>query len=103
MPALLKPMTLALCLATLSGAALAGPTCSPSDERARILASASPGNLHRDWKGGNQVGYGWSLQVDRSVRDAAGTEYYVGDLYDTNGHLATRKVFVVEREWDCGP
>jgi hypothetical protein len=103
MPALLKPMTLALCLATLSGAALAGPTCSPSDERARILASASTGNLHRDWKGGNRVGYGWSLQVDRSVRDASGTEYYVGDLYDTNGHLATRKVFVVEREWDCGP
>lgn len=103
MPALLKPMTLALCLATISSAALAGPTCSPSDERARILSSASPGNLHRDWRGPNQVGYGWSLQVERSVRDASGTEYYVGDLYDTRGHLSTRKVFVVEREWDCGP
>ena len=100
---MLKTMMLALSFAALSGAALAGPTCSPSDERARILASASPGNLHRDWRGGNQVGYGWSLQVERSVRDAAGTEYFVGDLYDTRGQLATRKVYVVEREWDCGP
>ena len=53
--------------------------------------------------GGKQVGYGWSLQVERSAHDAAGTEYYVGDLYDANGSLATRKVFVIEREWDCGP
>ena len=22
---------------------------------------------------------------------------------DANGSLATRKVFVIEREWDCGP
>lgn len=100
---MLKPTTLALCLSVLPGAALAGPTCSPSDARARILASASPDAPHRDWRGGNQVGYGWSLQVERSVRDAAGTEYYVGDLYDTRGQLATRKVFVVEHEWDCGP
>ena len=38
--------------------ALAGPTCSPSDERARILASASPANIHSDWKAPNHVGYG---------------------------------------------
>ena len=98
-----KLALIASALTVVAVPALAGPTCSPSDERARILASASTGNLHRDWKGGNRVGYGWSLQVDRSVRDAAGTEYYVGDLYDPNGSLATRKVFVIERQWDCGP
>ena len=84
-------------------AAMAGPTCSPSDDSARILSAASPANIHRDWKAPNHVGYGWSLQVERSVRDASGTEYYQGDLYDTRGQLSTRKVFVVEREWDCGP
>lgn len=84
-------------------AALAGPTCSPSDDKARILSAASPGAVHRNWQGGKQVGYGWSLQVERSAHDAAGIGYYVGDLYDQNGNLATRKVFVIEREWDCGP
>ncbi len=98
-----KLALIASALTAAAAPALAGPTCSPSDENARILASASPANIHRDWKAPNHVGYGWSLQVDRSVRDAAGTEYYVGDLYDTRGQLSTRKVFVVEREWDCGP
>lgn len=96
-------MPLALCLAALATPALAGPTCAPSDSSARILASASPTNLHRDWRAPNHVGMGWSLQVARSVRDAAGSEYYVGDLYDTRGQLATRNVFVIEGEWDCGP
>ena len=83
--------------------ALAGPTCSPSDDNARILSGPSMGAAHPNWQNGKQVGYGWSLQVARSAHDAAGTEYYVGDLYDPNGSLATRKVFVIEREWDCGP
>lgn len=89
-------------LVVAPAAAMAGPTCSPSDASARILDSASPTAIHRAWQG-RQVGYGWSLQVERSAHDAAGTEYYVGDLYDTNGRLSTRKVFVVESEWDCGP
>jgi hypothetical protein len=83
-------------------AAMAGPTCSPSDDSARILSAASPTAIHRSWQG-KRVGYGWSLQVERSAHDATGTEYYVGDLYDTNGQLTTRKVFVIESEWDCGP
>ncbi|MGO4173426.1 hypothetical protein [Bosea sp. TAF32] len=94
---------IACALLLAPAAALAGPTCSPSDESARILSAASPSAVHRAWQGGKQVSYGWSLQVERSTRDAAGTEYYVGDLFDANGHLATRKVFVMEREWDCGP
>ncbi|MGO4404137.1 hypothetical protein AB4Z10_07700 [Bosea sp. RAF48] len=85
------------------GAAIAGPTCSPSSDTARILSAASPSAIHRSWQGGKQLGYGWSLQVERSTRDATGTEYYVGDLYDADGHLSTRKVFAVESEWDCGP
>ncbi|MCU4180910.1 hypothetical protein [Bosea sp. BH3] len=99
----MKKTALIVCgLLLAPAAAMAGPTCSPSDSSAKILGAASPTAIHRAWQG-KQVGYGWSLQVDRSAHDADGTEYYVGDLYDTNGHLSTRKVFVIEREWDCGP
>ena len=100
----MKQTALIFCGLLLAPAtALAGPTCSPGSDSARILSAASPSAIHRNWQGGKQLGYGWSLQVERSTRDAAGTEYYVGDLYDPNGHLATRKVFAVESEWDCGP
>ena len=100
----MQKTALILCgLALAPAAALAGPTCSPSDDKARILSGPSASAVHRNWQGGKQVGYGWSLQVERSAHDAAGTEYYIGDLYDPNGSLATRKVFVIEREWDCGP
>ena len=100
----MQKTALLLCgLGLAPAAALAGPTCSPSDDKARILSGPSASAVHRSWQGGKQVGYGWSLQVERSAHDAAGTEYYVGDLYDANGSLATRKVFVIEREWDCGP
>ncbi|MBN9454463.1 MAG: hypothetical protein J0I42_21205 [Bosea sp.] len=100
----MQKTALILCgLVLFSTAALAGPTCSPSDDNARILSGPSADTPHRNWQNGKRVGYGWSLQVERSAHDAAGTEYYVGDLYDPNGSLATRKVFVIEREWDCGP
>lgn len=100
----MRKTALALCcLAAVSTPALAGPTCSPSDDSARILASASPANLHRDYRGNNHIGLGWSLQVERTTRDTAGTEYYVGDLYSPTGELAKRNVFALEREWDCGP
>lgn len=99
----MRKTALALCcLAAVSTPALAGPTCSPSNDSVRILASASPNNLHRDYRG-NPVGTGWSLQVERSTHDAAGTEYYVGDLYSPTGELAKRNVFAIESEWDCGP
>jgi hypothetical protein len=91
------------CLAVLSTQAHAGPTCSPSDDSARILSAASRSAVHRDWRGGKHVGYGWSLQVDKSTRDATGTSYYVGDLYAADGSLSQRNVFVIENEWDCGP
>ncbi len=94
---------IACTLAAASTHAAAGPTCSPSEDSARILSSASPNAIHRDWRGANRVGMGWSLQVEREARDAAGTSYYVGDLYDTRGQLANRNVFVIESEWDCGP
>ncbi|CAM5222510.1 hypothetical protein ARD30_07360 [Bosea thiooxidans] len=100
----MKKTALIFCgLLLAPAAALAGPTCSPGRDNARILSAASPSAIHRSWQGGKQLGYGWSLQVERSTRDAAGTEYYVGDLYDPNGQLATRKIFAVESEWDCGP
>lgn len=98
-----KAILVALSILSLSTPALAGPTCSPSYDRARILASASTGDVHPTWRGGKHVGYGWSLQVKRNARDDAGTSYYVGDLYDTRGQLSTRNAFVIENEWDCGP
>ena len=101
---MLKPALIACGLAaSICLPAVAGPTCSPSDETARILSSASPDAIHRNWRGGRHVGYGWSLQVDRNARDGAGNAYYVGDLYAADGSLSQRHVFVIETEWDCGP
>ncbi len=94
---------IACCLAAAPTAAFAGPTCSPSDGRARILASASPDDASRARPGASHVGPGWSLQVERETRDAAGTSYYVGNLYDPSGNLSRRRVFAIEAEWDCGP
>ncbi len=99
-----KTLTLiAACLCLGATQALAGPTCSPSDASAQILGSATLGDIHPAWKSGKHVGYGWSLQVRRNVQDEGGVTYYVGDLYDTHGKLATRNVFAVDNEWDCGP
>lgn len=100
---MIRTALIAGCLLAASTPVLAGPTCSPSDDSVRILASASPNNLHRDYRGPNHVGLGWSLQVERSTHDASGTEYYIGDLYSPTGELAKRNVFAIEREWDCGP
>lgn len=98
-----KLALIAVCLGLSATAALAGPTCSPSDSSAQILASATLGDIHPAWRGGKHVGYGWSLQVRRNVQDEGGVTYYVGDLYDTHGKLATRNIFAVDKEWDCGP
>ena len=81
---------------------LAGPTCSPSDASAQILASATIGDVHPAFAR-KRVGYGWSLQVKREDHDDAGMTYYVGDLHDAQGKLSTKNVFVLENEWDCGP
>lgn len=81
---------------------LAGPTCSPSDASAQILASATIGDTHPGFAH-KHVGYGWSLQVKREDHDDAGMSYYVGDLYDAQGKLSTRNVFALKNEWDCGP
>lgn len=98
----MKTLLIAACLVAGTLPALAGPTCSPSDSRAKILGSATIDDIHPAWHG-RKVGYGWSLQVKREDHDDAGMTYYVGDLYDTNGKLATRNVFALDREWDCGP
>lgn len=82
--------------------AFAGPTCSPGDSKAQILGSATIGDVHPAWHG-KHVGYGWSLQVKREDHDDAGMTYYVGDLYDAHGKLATRNVFALDSEWECGP
>jgi len=98
-----KLALIASALTVAATPALAGPTCSPSDDRAQILASATIGDVHPAWRGNKRVGYGWSLQVRRNAHDDAGITYYVGDLYDTRGQLSTRNVFAVDSEWDCGP
>lgn len=82
--------------------ALAGPTCSPGDPSAQILSSATIGDTHPGFVH-KRVAYGWSLQVKREDHDDAGMTYYVGDLYDAQGRLSARNVFVLENEWDCGP
>lgn len=94
---------IAAALAAGTMQALAGPTCSPSDSSAQILGSATIDDIHPAWRNGRKVGYGWSLQVRRNDHDDAGITYYVGDLYDPRGQLATRNVFAVEDQWDCGP
>jgi hypothetical protein len=94
------PLSLALVLC--AAPALAGPTCSPADSSAQILASATIDDVHPDWRS-RKVGYGWSVQVRRDAHDDAGITYHVGDLYDTRGKLAARNVFIVEHQWDCGP
>ncbi|WP_332684666.1 hypothetical protein [Bosea sp. (in: a-proteobacteria)] len=98
-----KAILVAASIMTISTPALAGPTCSPGDDRAQILASATIGDVHPAWRGGKRVGYGWSLQVRRNAHDDAGITYHVGDLYDTRGKLSTRNVFAIDSEWDCGP
>lgn len=98
-----KPLLIAALIACGVAPALAGPTCSPSGSSAQILASATIDDVHPAWRGGKKVGYGWSLQVRRQDHDDAGTTYYVGDLYDTRGQLATRNIFAIEDQWDCGP
>jgi hypothetical protein len=100
----LKKTALILCGLMLSPAtALAGQTCSPSHDDARILSGPSEETAHRDWPEGRQLAYGWSLRVERSEQGEDGGEYHVGDLYDADGKLVTRDVFVHEHEWDCGP
>ncbi|MEZ2406676.1 hypothetical protein AB6806_07665 [Bosea sp. RCC_152_1] len=98
----MRTLLIAACLVAGTLPALAGPTCSPSDSRAQILGSASIGAIHPAWHS-RKVGYGWSLQVKREDHDDAGMTYYVGDLYDTTGKLATRNVYALDSEWDCGP
>ncbi len=90
-------------LVASAGPVLAGPTCSPSDDGARIPAAPSLDAIHRDWRAPNRIGQGWSLQVERSTHDAAGTAYYLGDLYSPRGAVTHRRVYVIENEWDCGP
>ncbi|MCO5091157.1 hypothetical protein [Bosea sp. (in: a-proteobacteria)] len=100
----MKKTALILCGLVLAPAtALAGPTCSPSHDDARVLSGPSADSPHKDWQEGKSFGFGWSLQVGRNAKDKDGTGYYVGDLYDPTGKLATRNVFVIEQEWDCGP
>lgn len=96
--------TLLAVAALLAGTAplLAGPTCSPGDPSAQILASARIGDVHPAFSH-KRVAYRWSLQVKREDHDDAGMTYYVGDLYDAQGKLSTKNVFVLENEWDCGP
>lgn len=98
----MRTLLIAACLAAGTLPALAGPTCSPSDSRTKILGSATIDDIHPAWRS-KKVGYGWSLQVKREDHDDAGMTYYVGDLYDTNGKLATRNVYALDSEWDCGP
>ncbi len=98
----MKTLLIAACLAGSALPALAGQTCSPGSSRAQILGSATIGDIHPAWHG-KHVGYGWSLQVRHEDHDDAGMTYYVGDLYDTNGKLATRNVYALDSEWDCGP
>jgi hypothetical protein len=94
-------LTIAAALFTTT-CAFAGPTCSPSDASAQILASATIGDVHPAFTH-KRVAYGWSLQVKREDHDDAGMTYYVGDLFDAQGKLSTKNVFVLENEWDCGP
>ena len=96
-----SPLAAALLLAGIAPA-VAGPTCSPSDSSVQILASATIGDVHPAFAH-KRVAYGWSLQVRHEDHDDAGMTYYVGDLYDAQGKLSTKNVFVLENEWDCGP
>lgn len=98
----MRSLLVAAALMAGTASALAGPTCSPGDSSAQILSSATLGDTHPAFVH-KRVAYGWSLQVRREDHDDAGMTYYVGDLYDAQGKLSTKNVFVLESEWDCGP
>ena len=75
------------------------PVCNPEDVTARILQSANPNDIHKDWRGESRIGTAWSLIKMRRV-EKDGVEYLRGTLISPRGG-AMGEVYVLRTEWDC--
>jgi hypothetical protein len=74
--------------------------CVPIDNAARILSSASPNDIHPDWRGGSYVGTSWYFVPHGSTED--GTGFYLrGNLFSPRGGLVNADVYILATEWDC--
>jgi len=91
---------LAASVSLFAAAAKADTSCSPHDNSARILARPAPNKLHRDWRGSNFVGTGWSFIPKSGVSNVTGV-YLRGDLRGSRGGVVNRKVYILLREWTC--
>ncbi|MER9868760.1 hypothetical protein NKJ35_16460 [Mesorhizobium sp. M0136] len=75
--------------------------CNARDNAARILASPSPNDIHRDWQGESYVDTGMGFVVRKAVLTDIG-RYLYGDLYSTRGSVINpKKVYVIAKEWNC--
>ena len=97
----LKRAILILAAALFVQPAAAQTQCVAKDTSARILASASPNDVHPDWTGGSYVGLSWTFEVSGTEDTDTGT-YLIGDLYAPNGGLVTSGAYVLADEWECG-
>lgn len=98
----MRTLILAALLTILPGTAFAAESwCHPNDAGSRVLASANPNDLAKRWTGEAYVGTDWSIRPSKKIRN--------DDLDFLSGHLFTPRggdqgtVFILEREWTCGP
>jgi hypothetical protein len=78
--------------------------CFPKDTTARILKSANPLDYVPNWSRTNAVGTAWWFVPKRYVVTAInGGVFMQGDLTSPRGAVTDRDVFILAKEWDCGP
>ncbi|MFB9985866.1 hypothetical protein ACFSQQ_01225 [Mesorhizobium kowhaii] len=75
-----RQLVLAALSLLLAQPALAKTWCHPIDNTARILASPSPNDIHRDWRDENHIGMSLALAPRRKVT-AERVVYIEGDLF----------------------
>ncbi len=86
-------------LAFLPGAGFANPLCSPNDNNARILSSASPNAVDPQWSDG-YIGTGWSFYQLERIKRPTGV-FAKGNLHGPRGGIAQKNVYVLLSEWTC--
>lgn len=78
----------------------AAASCSPVSTDASILSSADSTDTHPDWDG-SRIGLSWSLIPTGDAAGDDGNYYIIGNLIDPRGNVVTRRVYVIDLEWEC--